>query len=480
MRAIAIAGLLSLVLTATAFAARSDVAQKAAAAPLPNGAVQKKGSSLYRVACPSAAVCVATGAYRTATGGHLLAIARRGGKWTTQHAPGGVVNASLACPAVGRCVGTTVGGEQRTSVLIQMGRTWTASAVTLPADASSTPWPDLASISCGSPGNCAAVGAYEIPAFAKPLVVTESNGAWLAGAEPQPPAEAATTSDRSIATPGNRLSLVACPSAGNCTAVGTYTDKAAAPDEYPWVLEETAGHWASGVSARLPADANPRGNPERGGTAPFFGFTGLSCPSAGNCTAVGGYWGNTDVERGLILTERSGKWSRGVRAPLPPHAVPNSEPNEFNSPVTSVSCAAPTDCAAVGTYVLEVGGTPHGALLTERSGAWKASALVLPAGAQATGGVFLGSVACPSRGNCVAVGYYAGRGKTHGLLVRERGGKWERAVNVALPANAAAASNQHTFLPSVSCASASRCTVVGTYTNRSGVGQGLVVSLRLS
>jgi hypothetical protein len=130
--------------------------------------------------------------------------------------------------------------------------------------------------------------------------------------------------------------------------------------------------------------------------------------------------------------------------------------------------------------VLKAGGTPHGLLLAERGGAWKASTLVLPAGAQAPGGVFLTSVACPSRGNCVAIGYYGSHGKTHGLIVRERRGKWERGMNAALPANAAPASSQHTFLDSVSCASASRCTIAGTYTTRGRVGQGLVVSLRLS
>lgn len=478
MRAIAIAGLLSLVLAATAFGARADVAQTAAAAPLPKSAVQNKGSNLYRVVCPSAPVCVATGNYRTATQGHLLVIVENGGKWMPQQTPAGFSIASLACPSVGRCVGTSSGGEQRTSLLTQEGRTWQSSTVALPAGASSTPWPELASISCGSPGNCAAVGAYEIPTFAKPLLVTESNGTWLAGAEPQPPANAATSSDRNISTPGNTLSLVACASAGNCTAVGTYTDTNAVSGEYPWVLTETVGHWAAGVAARLPADASSYGDPTRG-AAPFFGFDGLSCPSAGDCTAVGGYLGNGDVELGLILTERDGTWSRGVRAPLPPHAVPNSEPNELNSPLASISCAAPNDCAAVGSYVLKVNGTPHGLLLTERGGTWKATALALPPRAKAPGGVFLSSVACPSHGNCVATGYYAGQGRTHGFFVRERGGKWGRAVNAALPANAAPARNQHTFLPSVSCASASRCTAVGSYTNRSGVRQGLMISLRL-
>ncbi len=479
VRVIAIAGALSLVLTATALGARADVAQKAASAPLPKGAVQKKGSSLYRVVCPSAAGCVATGSYRTAKNGHLLAIAERGGKWEPQQTPVGVSIASLACPSAGSCVGTSGVAEQRASVLTQRGRAWQSTAVTLPAGAPSTPWPELASISCGSPGNCVAVGAYEIPTFGEPLLVTESNGTWLPGTEPQPPANAATTRDRNIVTPGNRLSLVACPSSGNCTAVGTYSDKDATAGEYPWMLEQTAGHWAAGAALRLPADASPYGDPERG-DAPFFGFNGLSCPSAGNCTAVGGYLGTSDVELGLILTERNGNWSRGVGAPLPPRAVPNSDPNEFDSPIASVSCAAPDDCAAVGSYVLKVGGTPHGLLLTERGGTWKATTLALPAGAQASGGVFLTSVACPSRGNCIAIGSYASHGKTHGLIVRERKDKWERGMNAALPANAAAASSQHAFLNSVSCASASRCTIAGTYTTRGGVGQGLVVSLRLS
>jgi hypothetical protein len=485
VRAIAIAGALSLVLTATALGSRSEtrasgLTQKAAAAPLPPGAVQKKGSSLFRVACPSALGCVATGNYRTAKGGHLLAIVERGGKWATQLTPAGVSIVSLACPWLGHCVGTRGVGERKTYLLTQSGRTWQSAAVALPGDASSTPWPDLASVSCGAPGDCAAVGAYEIPDFAKPLVVTESGGTWSAGTEPQPPANAATIRDRDISTPGNRLSLVACPSAGNCTAVGTYTARNATAGEYPWALEETAGHWGSGDAAKLPADANTQGQSERGGTAPFFGFTGLSCPSAGNCTAVGGYWGKTDLEQGLILTERNGTWSRGTRAPLPSGAVPDSEPNEFNSPIASVSCAAPGDCAAVGSYVLEPGGKPHGLLLTERGGAWKASALVLPAGANASGGVSLSSVTCPSAGNCVAIGYYASHGKTHGLIVRERGGEWGRGVNAALPANAASASRWHTFLNAVSCSSASRCAVVGSYITRAGIGRGLIVSLRLS
>ena len=221
VRAIAIAGALFLILTATAVGAPSDVAQKAASAPLPKGAVQEKGSGLYCVVCPSAAVCVATGSYRTARHAHLLALAERGGKWNPQQTPAHIGIVSLACPTGGGCVGTSGVGEQRAAILIQKGSAWQSSAVVLPAGAPSTPWPDLASVSCGSPGNCVAVGAYEIPTFGEPLVVTESDGTWLPGTQPQPPATAATTLDPNITTPGNRLSFVACPSPGSCAAVGT-------------------------------------------------------------------------------------------------------------------------------------------------------------------------------------------------------------------------------------------------------------------
>lgn len=483
MRAIVIGAAVFLVLVATASGSRAQtpavgVTQTATEAPLPAGAIREKGSSLSQVKCLSALACVATGSYRTPKG-RFLALDESGGKWKPQKTPAGVGVYSLACPSMGRCVGTSGVGEQSTQVLNQEGPAWQSAAVRLPADAPPTPWPYLPSVSCArAVSYCTAVGSYQI-GFAKPLLVTESGGTWGAGIAPQLPANAATTRDPNIPTVGNPLSLVACPSSGNCTAVGTYTSKDAEAGEYPWVLDETAGQWGPGIGAQLPADSNVLGQSERSGTSPFFGFTGLACPSAGNCTAVGGYWGHVDAEQGLILTERNGTWSRGIRAPLPPGAVPNNESNEFNSPIASVSCAAPDDCAAVGWYVTKPSGTHHGLLLTERGGAWKASALVLPAGAKAPGGVFLTSVTCSSRGNCVAIGYYGNHGKTYGLIARERGGKWGRAIRAAVPRNAAAAARSHTFLRAVSCASASRCTVVGTYADRSGAYQGLILSLRL-
>jgi hypothetical protein len=66
---------------------------------------------------------------------------------------------------------------------------------------------------------------------------------------------------------------------------------------------------------------------------------------------------------------------------------------------------------------------------------------------------------------------------THGLIVRERGGTWGRAANAAVPKGASR--NQHTFLNSVSCPSATACTAGGYYADHSHETQGLLLSLRL-
>lgn len=476
------AGLASaLTVAAVASGSQAQLTQKALQAPRPSGVSKKLGGVVEQVACASAKNCAATGAWLYSD---------LGGKWRAANVPvlahtGGTILRSISCPAAGSCEAVGLGGLQHAVHLAENGRRWTIGDVAPPSDAAPSapplgPAPFLVGIDCASAHNCVAVGGYDAAnKTARPMLATESNGAWGSGVEPQLPANADTAPDPNQPGVGGVLSHVSCPAAGDCTAVGLYTNRDAGHGFYPWVLTESGGTWSPGQEALLPADAAVQGDPEKGGGSPFMGFSGLSCPSAGNCTAVGGYANKNGGDEGLILTERDGVWSQGVKAPLPPKAVPHSDPNEFDSPLASVSCAAPDDCAAVGWYVrAATGAKKQGLLLSERGGTWKASPLVLPAKANASTGVFLTSVSCPSRGNCLAVGYYAGKGKTHGLLVRERAGKWGRAANAALPKGAS--SQSHTFLNSVSCPSVSSCTVGGDYKARSSSKpQGLILSVRL-
>lgn len=483
---IAVAVAVCLVAVAGASGARVQaqsvrVTQKAIGVSLPRGV---SAGVRPHLACPSVSGCVATfGAT------NLLVLRERGGKWTREAALAGVGVRSLACPAIGSCVGTgSIKGVQ-SAVVTQSGRSWHASLVQLPGIPSSNVI--LPSVSCGSAGDCTAVGWYLVfkpgEGVDHPLLVGETGGTWTAGFDAQLPPDAATTSDANGLGPGGRASLVSCPSAGNCAIAGTYANSVAGP--WPggflnrsegWVATEQAGQWGRGVSVQLPGNADALGDQSKSGTSPFLGFTGLSCPSAGNCTAVGGYAITGEQEGGLILKQRNGVWLQGIRAPLPRGGVAPSAPNSWIDPLGTVSCAAPNDCAAIGSYVKR--GSPNrylGWLLTERNGKWSGSALAPPRGTTATNGMSLNQVTCPSRGNCVAVGVYASHGNPNGLIAIERRGKWQRAIKAKLPANAVKASRQHAFLDSVSCPSASNCTIVGSYRNRAGKQQALILSLRI-
>lgn len=472
------AGLVSgLFLVAVASGSQAQVTQKVLEAPRLAGA-QKKGGLVERVACASEKNCAALGVWLYSD----LA-----GKWKAAKVPvvahtGQTNLQSLDCPAAGKCEAVGDAGLQHVVQVSENGRQWKAGEIVLPSDAAPVnpprgPEPSLRSVACAVAGDCAAVGQYlAANRTMRPLLVSESGGTWGTGSEPQLPANADSSPDPDQPDVGGGLSFVSCPAAGECTAVGYYTNKDAGHSYYPWVLTESGGAWSAGQDALLPADAAEFGDTEKS-ASPFFGFTGLSCPSAGNCTAVGGYEDKGGAEQGLILTERNGVWSQGVRAPLPPAAVPNSEPNEFNSPLVSVSCSAPDDCAAVGWYVLHSQGTTHGLLLRERSGKWTASALTLPAKAKAPSGVYMTSVSCASRGNCIAAGDDLDHEKARALIVRERADAWGRAVKVAVPKGASG--KPHTNLNSVSCPSASACTAGGYYIDRLSKTQGLFLSVRL-
>jgi len=468
----------ALALCVAAAAARAPartpgLSQTALAVPLPAGANPKGGTSLAQVVCPSKDGCVAFGTYtsrRPAGRRTLVLVWRAGGRWTASRelVPAGLTTA--ACPALGSCVGAR-SGERRGYVLSEQGRRWAETPVQLPGSPNSA-WPTLSSVSCGSPGNCTAVGSFRNPVL-EPLVVSESVGRWQAGVSPPLPPTAATAPAAGSTDAGGGLSLVSCPQAGTCAAVGTYTDEASSGQD-GWLLDERAGQWGAGETMPLPADAAPFGDPERGGTSPFFGFSGLACPSAGECTAVGGYWGRGDVEQGLIETEHDGVWMPAVRAPVPSNAGLNTaSANAFESPLEAVACAAAGDCAAAGWY-LDTEGRRHGLLLSEHGGVWQARELRLPSGVSPGAGVDLRSVACPAPGACVAVGETVDHGRARGLLVAERGGVWARALTAALPANARGG---RSVLTSVACVSSRRCTAVGYSVARSGRTRGLLIGL---
>jgi hypothetical protein len=250
---------------------------------------------------------------------------------------------------------------------------------------------------------------------------------------------------------------VSCASPGNCTAVGDYGNV-----QHPQglLLTETSGVWAPGVEA-VPPDNADSNNPR-------VILTSVSCASAGNCTAVGIYraTGSTAMQ-GLLLTQTSGIWAKGVQASLPGGPEPDAD-FELNS----VSCASAGNCTAVGD--VSFGTTTGGVFVTQTSGVWAdVEPAIPPVSFEVTN---LSSVSCASAGNCTAVGeaFNGNGGGSMDQLFTQSSGAWAPGVGAVLPADAA--TNPIVTSPSVSCASAGNCTAVGDYKDGSGTSQGVLLT----
>jgi hypothetical protein len=449
-------------------------------APLPSGLGTRYDVQLDGPVCPSAGNCAVSGMAftRGALGEHAYLLVEKAGSWSVVPVPlpralpagtkEAVRLASLSCPATGHCVGVGAAHSGTRVLAIRMtqhGGRWAETAFKLPAgDANGGP----AAISCAAVGSCSVVGGdSDVKGRHQHLLfLAEKNGRWGGWRSVSLPRSALAVSPAG----GN---LISCPGRGDCTATGSYENHAY--DTVGLLMTERRGMWRRPVQPALPSSANV-------GQNPLIGLAALSCPSAGNCTLVGGYFDSQRNESGLILDERDGEWRRGSQAPLPSNAGPNPQHGDAPEvPLRSVSCASSRDCAAVGSY-RDKGDNMHVLLLSEKAGKWTPSEPEYPA--DAVGGVDpggLSAVACTSPGNCVAAGGYVTgtnqdgtyRGKP--LLVYERQGAWQQGVGPALPADAAVTGGAG--LTSVVCPPAGSCLAIGSYTDEAGNQQGLLVTL---
>jgi hypothetical protein len=132
---------------------------------------------------------------------------------------------SIACPAAGKC--SAVGwyldkhGHYHGLLLHEGAGRSRPSQLVVPSGAYATPGVKSleTSVACRSAGNCLAVGTYNPSANRlRPLLVTERNGRWTKGSEAPLPKGVGKNYHGS-------LSSVSCPSVRTCVAVG-YTETA--------------------------------------------------------------------------------------------------------------------------------------------------------------------------------------------------------------------------------------------------------------
>src|ERR1022692_1380292 len=226
-----------------------------------------------------------------------------------------------------------------------------------------------------------------------------------------------------------------------------------------------AGHGSSWTATRAPL---PAGAAQPGGAGPAVSLGFVACPSASVCVAVGGYTDSSGNQQGLLLATRGSSWT-ATKVPLPAGAAASAAAS-----LSAVACPSVAACAAAGMYT-NSSGRAQGLLLATRGSSWTASRAPLPGSAPAG---WLASVACPSTATCAAAGDYATSVDVdNGLLLATRGSSWT-ATKAPLPAGAAVNADANLPGHDLACPSTSSCVAAGSYLGASGYTQGLLLASR--
>jgi len=315
----------------------------------------------------------------------------------------------------------------------------------------------LASVSCASAGNCTAGGFYrDGSGHGQAFVVRQTNGAWAKAIE----VPGSGTLD---AGGGAEVNSVSCATAGNCAAIGVYADGSGKTQAF--VVSKANGVWGNAIEVPGLGTLNKDG---------AVATDSVSCASAGNCAAAGGYIDGSDHFQVFVVSETNGTWGTAIEAP---HLGTLNAGGD--AAVFSVSCATAGNCAAGGFYT-DGSGHTQAFVVSQANGTWGNAIEVPGLGTLNAGGdAAVDSVSCASAGNCAASGFYnaipaASGTDQQAFVVSERNGTWRTAIEV--PGSGILNKGVQARAESVSCASAGNCAAGGFYTDSSRHEQAFVVS----
>jgi hypothetical protein len=384
------------------------------------------------------------------------------GGWAKAHFIGGIakpgaivpvvpVVSMVSCSSPGNCgaVGTYPdhASSDKLFVISQVRGQWTK-GVPIPSTArSAKPGASPGGIACFSAGNCTLVGSYtDTAGHSQAFIVNQKGGTWRKAFW----VPGLATLDRGHSA---ALGYVSCPSDGNCTASGTYTD--ASKVSRPFVVTEVHGVWSQ--AKPVPHLSGLPG--EQAGET--LGFGTIACASPGNCAAGGSYQlSGIQTSAAFIDDEVNGVW--GNPEPVPGLAALNVG---LEAGVTAISCPTPGNCGAGGNYV-ESDGANDSFVINEVKGVWGTATEVTSAIPSFNGpdGDYFASISCPSPGNCLAGGTDQVEHddlSAEFYIVTETRGNWSQAVE--LPGSTALNQGDQGSLDQISCSSVGNCGVVGAY-----------------
>jgi hypothetical protein len=365
---------------------------------------------------------------------------------------------SVSCGAVGVCVagGRYLDGSVHAQAFVATERkgAWGA-AVQVPGVAALNLGGDarVQGVSCGSAGECAAVGYYrDGSGHDQVFVVSEKRGVW--GSAVEVPGTAALDVGGYA-----RFFGVSCGAVGDCAAGGFYTDGAGSQQAF--LVREKTGVWGSAVEVPGTAALNAGGLAE---------VIGVSCAAAGECAAGGFYTDGSGSHQAFVVSEKKGVWGSAVE--VPGTAALNAG---GLAGVSAVSCGAAGDCAT-GGFFFDGSHQSQAFVATEKKGVWGA-AVELPgtAALNAGGNAEVNLVSCGAAGDCAAGGYYKdGSGQYPLFLASEKKGVWGAAA--AIPGMAALNVGNNDELAALSCGAAGDCAAGGEYQDGAGDIQAFVAN----
>jgi hypothetical protein len=409
------------------------------------------------VSCASAGNCGASGYYTDNSGREVFVADEKNGTWgTARELPGlstlnqsGLADvSSLSCASAGNCgLGGFYSGPSGTFqafVADEINDTW-GKVRDVPGIAALNQGGNASvdSVSCASAGNCSAGGSYrDGSGLDQAFVVSETNGTW--GTAREVPGSAALNKG-GLAV----VHSVSCASAGNCSAGGSYGDVAGKYHLQAFVVNETHGTW--GTAEEVPGSAvlNAGGDAE---------ISSVSCPSAGTCSAGGGYADSSLNGGAFVVNENHGTWGTARKV------LGTAAFNKGGASIVSVSCGSAGNCGAGGPYEASARGnlTTQVFVVNETHGKWGSAEEVPGTGKLNQGGqASIGSVSCAAAGDCSAGGSYFDAGNNNqAFVVSESNGTWGKAEEVP---GIAALTRLGAGITSVSCATPGHCSAGGFY-----------------
>jgi Bacterial Ig-like domain (group 3) len=353
-------------------------------------------ADVLTVACLAAGECGAGGFYRDATGLEAFIGSEVSDTWDGSiELPGSGGNAQIdaeACPAFGRCViGGYIGGthgNRQPFVDEELAGNW-PTAAPVPGNLNKGSFGEVTSLSCTSLGSCAAGGFYtDAKGGRQAFVVTQEDGDWgpmlqIAGslnkgenAQVNHVSCGVSTKLESIITcaavgfyapstnhgqaftatmangkwgpavpvPGSaaldkggfaQLNSVSCPTAGNCSAGGSYA--ASSTSTQPMVVTEKNGVWGTAIA--LPGSATLN-------TGKNMSVSEVSCVSPGTCSATGDFHASNHSEGVWLASQRGGTWGPAGTVPGLSGLATGGQ-----AEVNGLSCATLGSCGLVGDYI---------------------------------------------------------------------------------------------------------------------------------